>query len=263
MDQKTAQDYVKEYYNEYDEESRFDRRFNAVEYITTMRYIEKYLRPGMRVAEIGAGTGRYSLALADRGYTVDAVELVQHNIDVFKSKMKPHQNATILQGDAVSLPLASETYDITLLLGPMYHLFSREDALRALGEALRVTKRGGKVFAAYVMNDLTVYDYLFVRGKIQEYKQKQYIDSDFHANPAPELIFQLYRTEDIDSLMAGFNVKRLHFVATDMISCLLEECIDNMDEDTFSDYMDFHFKICERRDMLGMTSHSLDIFEKE
>lgn len=100
MDQKTAQDYVKEYYNAYDEESRFDRRFNAVEYITTMRYIEKYLRPGMRVAEIGAGTGRYSLALADRGYTVDAVELVQHNIDVFKSKMKPHQNVTIRQGDA-------------------------------------------------------------------------------------------------------------------------------------------------------------------
>lgn len=63
--------------------------------------------------------------------------------------------------------------------------------------------------------------------------------------------------------MAGFNVKRFHFVATDMISCLLEECIDNMDEDTFSDYMDFHFKICERRDMLGMTSHSLDLFEKE
>lgn len=263
MDQKTAQDYVKEYYNEYDEESRFDCRFNAIEYITTMRYIEKYLRPGMRVAEIGAGTGRYSLALADRGYAVDAVELVQHNIDVFKSKRKPHQNVTILQGDAVSLPLANETYDITLLLGPMYHLFSREDALRALGEALRVTKRGGKVFAAYIMNDLTVYDYLFVRGKIQEYKQKQYIDSDFHANPAPELIFQLYRTEDIDSLMAVFNVKRLHFVATDMISTLLRDSINHMDKETFSDYLDFHFKICERRDMLGMTSHSLDIFEKE
>ena len=169
MDQKTAQDYVKEYYNEYDEESRFDRRFNAVEYITTMRYIEKYLRPGMRVAEIGAGTGRYSLALADRGYTVDAVELVQHNIDVFKSKMKPHQNVTIRQGEAVSLPLASETYDITLLLGPMYHLFSREDALRALGEALRVTKRGGKVFAAYVMNDLAVYDSLFRRKNLTMY----------------------------------------------------------------------------------------------
>ena len=73
MNSKTAQEYVKAYYNDYDEESRFKRRFNAVEYITTMKYIEKYLRPGMRVAEIGAGTGRYSLALADKGYTVDTL----------------------------------------------------------------------------------------------------------------------------------------------------------------------------------------------
>ncbi len=262
MDSKTAQEYVKAYYNTYDEESRFERRFNAVEYITTMRYIKQYLSPGMRVAEIGAGTGRYSLTLADMGYAVDAVELVEHNIDVFKSKMKPGQNVTIVQGDTLQLPLESEAYDITLLLGPMYHLFNREDALKAVSEALRITKPGGKVFAAYVLNDLTVYDYLFIRGNIHRYKQNGYIDSDYHANPAPELVFQLYRTEDIDSLMAEFHTKRLHFVAADMISCLLRDSIDSMDDETFSDYMDFHFKICERQDMAGITSHALDIFEK-
>lgn len=80
----------------------------------------------MRIAEIGAGTGRYSLALADMGYEVDAVELVQHNIDVFRSKMKPQQKVSIVQGDAVDLKFSDETYDITLLLGPMYHLFQKK-----------------------------------------------------------------------------------------------------------------------------------------
>ncbi len=57
---------------------------SMVEYITAMKYIDKYLKPNMRVLEIGAATGRYSHALAQKGYRVDAVELVEHNIEIFK-----------------------------------------------------------------------------------------------------------------------------------------------------------------------------------
>lgn len=253
---------VEKYYNEYDEDGRLLRKFNSVEYITTMKYIEKYLRPGMKIAEIGAGTGRYSAALAEKGFSVDAVELVWHNIDVFKSKIKPGYNVRIFQGNAVDLPFQNDIFDITLLLGPMYHLFSKKEQVKALSEALRVTKPGGIVFAAYVMNDLTVYDYLFRRGRIHEYKSNGWVDADFHAQPVPELIFYLYRKEDIDSLMSGLNAERLHFVGTDMLSPLLRDSIGSMDEDTFGEYLDFHFKICERADVVGLSSHSLDIFRK-
>ncbi len=71
------------FYSGYDEDSRLQSRHGSVEYLTTMRYVEKYLSPGMRILEIGAGTGRYSHVLARKGYRVDAVELVQHNIDLF------------------------------------------------------------------------------------------------------------------------------------------------------------------------------------
>ena len=65
-----------EYYSTYDEDGRLRSKHGSVEFLTTMRYIEKYLKPGMRILEIGAGTGRYSHALAQKGYEVDAVELV-------------------------------------------------------------------------------------------------------------------------------------------------------------------------------------------
>ena len=65
------------YYSNYDEEGRLLSKHGQVEYLTTMRYIEKYLQPGMRILEVGAATGRYSHALAQCGYQVDAVELVQ------------------------------------------------------------------------------------------------------------------------------------------------------------------------------------------
>lgn len=55
-------DCLTNYYEGYDEEGRLVSKHGMVEYITTMKYIEKYLEPGMRIMEIGAATGRYSHA---------------------------------------------------------------------------------------------------------------------------------------------------------------------------------------------------------
>ena len=89
--------YITDFYNHYDEDGRLALRHGSVEFLTTMRYIEKYLRPGCRVLEVGAGTGRYSHALARRGYTVDAGELVAHNIDIFLNNMLADKMSPLLR----------------------------------------------------------------------------------------------------------------------------------------------------------------------
>lgn len=125
--------YLREYYENYDEDGRLLTRHGHIEFITTMHYIEKYLRPGDVVLEIGAGTGRYSHALAGRGFAVDAVELIEHNIEIFKSKIAEDENISVRQGNAIDLSfIEDDTYDVTLLLGPMYHLYNEEEKLRAL-----------------------------------------------------------------------------------------------------------------------------------
>ena len=80
--------YLINHYNNYDEDSRLVPKHGSVEFLTTMKYIEKYIKTGNHVLEIGAGTGRYSHALAQEGYKVDAVELVEHNIEIFKQNTK-------------------------------------------------------------------------------------------------------------------------------------------------------------------------------
>ena len=136
--------YIIDFYNHYDEDSRLAPRHGMVEFLTTMRYIERFIRPGDRVLEIGAGTGRYSHALARQGYAVDAVELVEHNIEVFRQNTLPEENVRIVQGNALDLSaFPDRTYDIVLLLGPLYHLYCREDKQQALREA------GQKVAALY------------------------------------------------------------------------------------------------------------------
>ena len=98
-----SNEYLINFYNSYDEDSRLVSKHVMVEFLTTMHYIEKYLKPGDRVLEIGAGTGRYSHTLARQGYSVDAVELVEHNIEVFKSNTKENENINIFQGNALDL----------------------------------------------------------------------------------------------------------------------------------------------------------------
>lgn len=254
-----------EFYSGYDEDSRLTSKHGMVEYLTTMRYIERYLRPGMRVLEIGAATGRYSHALAQEGFRVDAVELVQHNIDIFREKTQPGEDVTIRQGNAKDLHfLAEDTYDITLLLGPMYHLFTVEEQRQALAEAIRVTKRGGVVFAAYCGNDATMVQYCFGRGMLKQQRYRDLVDPvTFKASSDPAELFQLYRKEDVDALMAEFPVTRLHFVGADMATNYMRAAIDEMDEELFELYLRYHFSICERGDMVGVSHHFLDIFRKD
>ncbi len=254
-----------QYYGSYDEDSRLRSKHGMVEFLTTMRYIEKYIKPGMRILEIGAATGRYSHTLARRGYEVDAVELVQHNIDLFNEKTHPGEKVTIWQGNAKDLHFIEDaTYDITLLLGPMYHIFTVSEQKQALSEALRVTKRGGLLFSAYCGNDATMVQYCFGRGMIRDERYRNLIDPvTFKASSDPAELFQLYRKEDIDSLMQGFSATRLHYVGTDMATNYMRNAVDEMEDELYELYLKYHFSICERPDLVGASHHFLDIHRKD
>ena len=177
-----------------------------------------------------------------------------------------NMSVTIVQGNALDLSsFADNQYDLTLLLGPLYHLYSEEDKRRAISEAIRVTKPNGVVFAAYVISDGCLIDEGFKRNNISvvEYIKNGLLDAEtFAAKSEPKDLFELVRKEDIDYIMSVFDVKRLHYVATDGCALLLREAIDAMDDDTFRLFLKYHFATCEREDLVGITSHALDIFQK-
>lgn len=297
-----TENYLEEYYNNYDEEGRLLRRYGQVEYITTMKYIQKLLveveneeqkdkseeqkdkkeeqkgkkkdqedkkedqnhKRNYRILEVGAGTGRYSIPLAEEGYQVDSVELVEHNLNILKSKIKADYSITASQGNALDLSAyADGTFDMTLVLGPMYHLYTEEDKKQALREAIRVTKTKGHILVAYCMNDATVLQFCFIENQIRECMNKNMITEDFHCISKPEDLFELVRTEDIKKLTEGMGVTRIHLVATDGAANYIREAIDNMDEELYELYLKYHLSTCEREDLIGASNHSLDILRKE
>lgn len=260
---ETSQSLI-QYYSNYDEDNRLSSRHGAVEFLTTVRYVEKYLQPGMRILEIGAGTGRYSHHFARKGYRVDAVELVEHNIEVFKANTQPVEDISVTQGNAIDLSgFGDNTYDMTLLLGPMYHLYTEADKLQALGESIRVTKPGGTVCVAYCGNDSTILQFCFARGMLKNERYRQLVDPvTFKAGSDPAELFELHRPEEIEALRAHFDVTHLHLVASDGSARYMRPILEEMDEELYQQYLSYHFATCERRDMLGYSNHYLDIFKK-
>lgn len=239
-------------------------KMHYVEFITTTHYIDKYLKPGDRLLEVGAGTGAYSLYYANKGYQVDALELVQANVDVMKSKIKDGMNINAIQGNALDLSMYEDnTFDVTLVLGPLYHLFKKEEEEHAIKEAIRVTKPNGKILIAFILFDLTMLTWGFQGKNIYEnYGDNKQVSLDFKPNNSEELIFNMRYFDEVKNLMNRFDVKKLCYVATDGIGRVMREDIDNMTEEEYKMFVDYHLSICEREDLIGYSGHILSIIEK-
>lgn len=258
--------YLEKHYSNYDEEGRLLSQHGQVEYLTTMKYIRDCLSKVSEptILEVGAGTGRYSVTLAKQGYRVSAVELVEHNLALLKAKLDGSEPITAMQGNALDLSVFPDaSFDLTMLLGPMYHLYTREDKIQALSEAVRVTKPGGYILVAYCMNEPTVIQYVFFSNHLREVLEQNLLTSDWHCVSEPKEIFEQVRTEDIASLDAELPVERIKLVATDGATNYIRGCIDAMDEETFGKWMEYHFAICERQDLIGASHHTLDILKKK
>lgn len=258
-------DILKQYYEAYDEEGRLLSKHGHVEYITTQKYIHACTAAvnAKHILEVGAGTGRYSVPLAKEGYHVTAVELVEHNLDILKQKLDGSEPITAMPGNALDLSRFSDgSFDMTLLLGPMYHLYTFEDKQQALCEAVRVTKQGGRILVSYCMNEPTVIGYVFLGDHLQELLSENLLTADWHCASDPQKVFDLVRTEDIAALDQTVNVTREKLVATDGATNYLREFIDATDDDTFSKWVDYHLATCERQDLIGASHHVLDILKK-
>lgn len=253
---------LNKYYSEYDEETRLVKdRSHHVEFITTIEYVDRYLKENDRILEVGAGTGRYSLYYASKGYKVDSVELIQSNIDVFKTKIKDDMDINVIKGNALDLSMyEDETFDVTLVLGPLYHLFTKENKEKAISEALRVTKKGGMIFLAYITNDAVILSYGLRKGNLL--RIPELVDENYKVKDIPEEIFSVNLVDEFDGMMNGFSVEHLHNVATDGISAQMAEYVNKLSDEEYDIWVKYHLKTAERKDLLGYSNHILYIARK-
>jgi ubiquinone/menaquinone biosynthesis C-methylase UbiE len=104
------------------------------------------------VLDVGGGSGHYAVWLAERGYDVHLVDPVPLHVEQaeLRSATSARPLASIRQGDARTLDWPDDSVEAVLLLGPLYHLTTRDDRLSALAEARRVIRPGGVILAAVI-----------------------------------------------------------------------------------------------------------------
>ena len=281
---------IEKYYNKFHEEHRLTTRHGQVEFRTTLHYIEEAIRwlsdaerrietdydwksvknradrvglglstSPLKIADIGAGTGRYSVELCHRGYDVTAVELVKHNLEILRAK---HENIKTWQGDARNLSfLDDKSFDITLLFGPLYHLHGDEEKLKALTEARRITKKGGIILVAYVMNEYSVISYCFKEHKWSEVAAKGGLSPDFHTICKEEDLYDYVRLEDIDRLNKAAGLERIKIISADGAADYMRRELNEMSPEEFEAFCAFQLANCERPELVGAGSHCVDILK--
>ncbi len=251
------------HYNKFCEDKRLTRKHGQVEYITSMKYIHKYLEQlpkDAKILDIGAGTGRYSIALAEEGYDVTAVELIKYNLGILKLKS---DKVKAYQGTALKLKrFENDTFDITLVFGPMYHLYTFEDKVKALSEAKRVTKPGGIILVAYIMNEYSILTHGFKDNCMKESIASGKVDDAFHVIAEPEDLYDYVRLEDIAAYNEAAGLERIQIIAADGPANYMRQTLNAMDDETYELFVQYHLSTCERPELLGASAHTLDILRK-
>jgi SAM-dependent methyltransferase len=259
---------LEEYYNKFNEEKRLNSRHGQVEYRVSMKYIHEYLdektnisKSDIRLLDIGAGTGRYSVVLSNEGYDVTAVELVKYNLGILKQKAS---NVKAMQGNALNLKkLQSNYYDVTLLFGPMYHLFGFDDKNKALSEAKRVTKPNGVILVAYCMNEYGVITYGFKEKHVLECMENGRFTEDFKTISDKSELYDYMRIEDIDALNKAQKLERIKIISPDGPANYMRPFLNQLSDEEFEAFVNYQMATCERMDLIGAGAHTVDILRKQ
>lgn len=259
----TRKEIVSRFYARSDEDSRLMRsRHGQLEYATTMAYIHRYADSHCKVLEVGAGTGRYSIALAREGMRVTAVELVESNLAQLTKNSKGIQNIEACQGDAADLSrFADGAFDVTLLLGPMYHLYDPEEVHRAIDEAIRVTKPGGVLLFAFISVYAIMYaNYLSGNWAVG---QAENFTDDYRVRHFPEQLFTGYDVVEFERLFEGKPVRWITTAGVDGLLEPIEERADfSIPDEDFDAFCAWYLAFAEKRELLGNTNHLLYICRK-
>ena len=145
----------------------------------------------------------------------------------------------------------------------MYHLISFEDKLKAIEEAKRVTKPNGLIFISYCMNEYAIITHGFIDNNINESINNKLVDKNFKITPKEDDLYSFVRLKDINKLNRLSKLKRIKVINQDGPSEYIKKTINKMDEETFNNYLNYHFKTCELKELLGSGRHILDIVKKQ
>lgn len=249
-----------ELYNFFDEEKRLLSKAGQVEKITTLDEISKLINKDTKILDVGAGTGVYSIPLADEVAEVVAFEPATNNYKQLSSKVrdKDLKNITVENKSSLEMDTLKDKYfDVVLLFGPMYHLSDEKDRIETFKQAKRVLKDDGYILISCINHDMipmteTKFDCNFFEGNT-------YISDKQRLINRPFVFFTL--SECIE-MIEKENLNIIKKIGSSGFSEILGDQINKMSDLSYQNYLDWHLAHCGKEELLGASNHYLFVCKK-
>ncbi|MFC5406613.1 class I SAM-dependent methyltransferase [Cohnella soli] len=262
-------DDVIRFYEVVDEELRFQRNSRRIEFLTCTKALESYFERSSKILELGAGTGAYSFYYASIGHNVTALDITPSNIEKIISKKAEYKDIHLdaIVGNATDLSqFQSESFDSVLCFGPYYHIIDIESRDRLIHESLRVLRVGGILAIAYI-NKYSVVPMLvkkipeFInRGTIHKVITDGYLKA---GDPESFWTESHYTTPlEIEEFVNQFNITIIDHLGTDGLSHTISHEVDELSDEKFEIYSNYHYETCREKSILGISTHGLLICRK-
>ena len=249
---------IRSYYENYDEEGRLFRdKAHLPEWLTTIRYFDRLFMPNSRILDACAGTGRYAFYLAEKGHNVTVCDLVEHYVDIVKSKAGADKLADIAVCNVLDLSrFEDNSYDVVLCMGAMYHLPTDDEKKQAIRECTRVCKLGGLVVLSY-MNYFAV-----VAAEVQKgLGNLEEVLAAFEDNS--DCLWKATTPAKVERYVEESGLEVMHNIGADGISFVLAEKVNAATDEAFDKWMEYIYKHCEEPSITGYSMHGLLIGRKK
>ena len=153
-------------------------------------------------------------------------------------------------------------FDIVLLFGPLYHLFTKKDKLKALLEAKRVVKKDGYILVMYLTIDYAIVTYALKENHLKECLENGSLDENFNIHTNKEDLYSYVRIDEINELNKDAGLIRNKIIGVDGPTDYIRPTINKLSNEEFEYYKQYVLSIAEREELIGASSHLLDVLIK-
>jgi SAM-dependent methyltransferase len=243
-------------------ELEFNRIVNRPEFLLTCRMLDRYIKPGDTVLDIGGGPGRYSLYLKEKGCDVTLFDLSPENVKHAKGL-----SIKAIEGDAREADKHTDgPFDHVLLMGPLYHLLEEADRVKAVEAALNLLKPGGLLFAAFIsMGGGLVFGLRELPEAIIDPKEEVFlralVEGKNYGGAAFTQAFFINQNE-IRPFMSRFPLEILHLFGQESILAPNEHNVMSRPPEVIGAWLDLAEKLWEKEEYLSWSEHLMVVGKK-
>ncbi len=251
-----------------EEWERLDR--HRMEYAVTLKALGHFLPPPpATILDVGGGPGRYSIALARLGYQVTLVDLSAANLQFADERCREAgvSLADRVHGNALDLSIfPSGSFDVVLLMGPLYHLITLRERMQALLEARRLLHVCGTLAATFItrfapFRDAIAQNMLEQYHKAPEQTRKLWETGVSRPEgPFPNAYFTF--PEEVYLLMDTAGFDPLAMVGVEGVTAGHDESLNALSGEDWDFWVEWNYRLGLEPSLLGASNHLLYIGSK-